>query len=105
MTLDDYQREAARTLTRQTPLPEAMERAIMALGLAGEAGEVVELVKKSLGHGKPYGLDTIGAELGDVLWYLAAIATQHGLTLDGIAAQNIAKLRARHPDGFREGDE
>lgn len=103
MTLDDYQHEAARTLARPQPIPQSLDRAVMALGLAGEAGEVAELLKKNLGHGKPLAMDALTSELGDCLWYLAAIATQHGLTLDEVAAYNVAKLRARYPAGFREG--
>jgi NTP pyrophosphatase (non-canonical NTP hydrolase) len=102
MTFDEYQNEAARTMTRRTDeeIPSAMHLAVMGQGLAGEAGEVADLLKKKLGHGKAVGLDEITSELGDVLWYMSAIAKWYGLTLDEVAAYNVAKLRKRYPNGF-----
>lgn len=73
-----------------------------ALGLAGEAGEVADLLKKSLFHGHQVDPATLRKELGDVLWYIAALATMSGLTLEEIAAANIEKLRRRYPQGFSE---
>jgi NTP pyrophosphatase (non-canonical NTP hydrolase) len=74
-----------------------------ALGLAGECGECVELIKKHRFHGKPYHPDALAAELGDVLFYLAVCAHEAGLSLADIAEANHAKLAARYPDGFRPG--
>lgn len=74
-----------------------------ALGIAGEAGEVADLVKKAIYHG--HALDDamiakMKLELGDVLWYLAELATLFGFTLEDIARANDEKLRARYKDGF-----
>jgi NTP pyrophosphatase (non-canonical NTP hydrolase) len=103
----DYQIGASRTLARR-PL-SAYQRAeldqklaVMGLGLGGEAGEVLDLLKKTLGHGQPLDLEKVKKELGDVLWYVAAIATLLGLELDAVAEANLAKLRARYPNGFSE---
>lgn len=74
--------------------------AIFGLGLTGEAGEVSEIIKKQVGHGHPGDKDKVAKELGDVLWYVAAIATEYGLSLGDIARLNIEKLRARYPEGF-----
>lgn len=98
MTFDDYQRLAARTLgPGQTP---DQRLANAALGLTGEAGEVAEHVKKHLFHGAPLDRDAVAKELGDCLWYLAALAGAVGVSLGDVAATNIDKLRRRYPDGF-----
>ncbi len=71
-----------------------------ALGRAGEAGEVVELVKKRLFHGHVLDRTKLTHELGDVLWYLGQLASAAGITLDEVAKANLAKLAARYPEGF-----
>lgn len=101
MTLGDYQRAAARTSA--APWPERERLLVQTLGLCGEAGEVADLVKKEAWHGRPLTNDVLANELGDVLWYLADLATARGLSLDAIAETNLAKLRARYPDGFVVG--
>lgn len=109
-SLADYQVQAARTLRRAHPdHPEFDARrehsiAVMGLGIAGEAGEVADYLKKVLGHGHELDLMALAKELGDVLWYVAALATMHHLRLEDIAALNINKLRARFPNGFTESD-
>ncbi len=75
-----------------------------ALGLAGETGEVVEMVKKHLFHGKELDREKLGKELGDVLWYLAAAAQVANLDLAQIASDNIEKLEKRYPSGFNHVD-
>ncbi len=95
---DAYRRDAARTLPPNTSPRDALN--IGALGLAGESGEVIELVKKHLFHGHALDRERLKKELGDVLWYLAAICTAEGLSLGDVADANIAKLRARYPEGF-----
>jgi len=94
MTFDEYAAHAARTSNAESDIVNG------ALGLAGEAGEVVELIKKHRYHGRDLDLDALKKEIGDVLWYLAEIATQAGLSLDDCAAHNLAKLRERHPVRF-----
>lgn len=102
MTFDEYQREAKRTMTRADgeELGSALHGAIMGLGLSGEAGEVADLLKKKLGHGHRVTLAEMEKELGDVLWYLAAVSEWWGIDLDEVARLNIEKLRKRYPDGF-----
>lgn len=97
MTLDEYQNLAMRTAGGEG---DAMALAVASLGLAGEAGEVVELVKKHLGHGHGLDREKLQKELGDVLWYVARVADWADLSLGDIAAANVAKLRARYPAGF-----
>lgn len=92
-TLNQYQVEALRTIG-SSDLP------ILALGVAGEAGEIADIVKKELGHGHPRDAEKMAKEIGDVLWYLAALADEYGYSLAAIATMNIAKLKARYPQGF-----
>lgn len=95
MTFDEYQALAQRTS------PKEHSRIVNgALGLAGEAGECADHVKKHLFQ--KHNLDSahLAEEIGDVLWYCAELASGINRSLDEIAEQNIAKLRERYPDGF-----
>ncbi len=82
-----------------------------ALGLAGEAGEVVEKVKKILrdekGKVTQHLKRAIAKELGDVLWYVAMLAYELGLDLEKVAKENLKKLKGRKERGtlHGEGDE
>lgn len=97
LSLRIYQNDAART----APGPyDAMSLAVFALGVAGESGEVAELIKKHVGHGHVLDKAKVTKELGDVLWYIAALCTALDLELEDVAEANIAKLRARYPEGF-----
>ncbi len=79
-----------------------------ALGLAGETGETCEKLKKAIrddgGHVGPARLADLSKELGDVLWYLAALCTELGLDLQEVAEANLAKLAARKSSGKIHGD-
>ena len=78
---------------------EANDRLIdAAAGLAEEAGEVLALLRKHLYQGQALDRDRLEKELGDALWCLAMTARAAGLSLDIIAAANIAKLESRHPN-------
>lgn len=101
--LDDYQAEAARAAKAAPgtePLSWREEACKSALGIAGEAGEVADLLKKHFFQGKPENNDKLCEELGDVLWYLSDLARLHGLSLSEVAAFNLRKLRRRYPNGF-----
>lgn len=97
MEFREYQEYASRTALYPYRL-ENLE--YPTLGLAGEAGEVANIVKKiQRDHGGVLNDDTrakLKDELGDVLWYISACADELGLTLDEIAQYNVAKLAARH---------
>jgi NTP pyrophosphatase (non-canonical NTP hydrolase) len=101
MTFQEFQDAAKRT--HDAPFPNCERLPVMALGLCGEAGEVADLIKKHMWHGKAYPQAELIEELGDALWYIADIATSIGVTLDEIAAGNIEKIRRRYPDGFTVG--
>jgi len=98
MKMDEYQRLAFRTMKPRRNL--MTDLADYLLGLSGEAGELANTVKKMLFHGHDWDEGKIKEELGDVLWYVAAVATVIGADLSEIAAENIEKLRRRYPDGF-----
>lgn len=100
--LDKYQESAARTLISNPPEFSSTELMLLwnSMGLAGESGEVVDLIKKQVCHKHGIDRDAIAKELGDVLWYVSAIATKLDLKLSDIAKINIDKLKSRYPEGF-----
>ena len=104
MTLDGYQDAAMRTGAH--PRGEASDKALgwNALGIAGESGEVADLVKKVIGHKHPLDRHKLAMELGDVLWYVAALANDIGYDLSQIAEMNVGKLQKRYPHGFSSAD-
>jgi NTP pyrophosphatase (non-canonical NTP hydrolase) len=103
MQLSDYQRQSRQT----AEYPREAWLAYPALGLAGEAGEVAEHAKKAIrDDGGTVGEERKAAmskELGDVLWYVAQLATELGLDLDRIAEENLAKLLSRQRRGVLSG--
>jgi NTP pyrophosphatase (non-canonical NTP hydrolase) len=98
MNFEEYQTFSMRTAADSGD--KQRDLIVSALGLAGEVGEVVELVKKDIGHGRKMDLVKLQAELGDVLWYLSDLASRYDLDLGQIAANNVAKLKQRYPAGF-----
>lgn len=70
----------------------------------GEAGEVIDLLKKHEFQGHDLDYNEIVKELGDVAWYLALACTAIGVPLSAVLQQNIDKLKARYPDGFKTVD-
>jgi NTP pyrophosphatase (non-canonical NTP hydrolase) len=101
--LSEYQRLARRT----AEYPREAWLAYPALGLAGEAGEVAEHAKKAIrddaGTVSEERLAAMSKELGDVLWYVAQLATELGLDLDEIAHANLEKLLSRQRRGVLSG--
>ncbi len=97
MTFSDFQKLSLRT-SRSEPHRERLM--VQSLGLAGEAGEVGQLVKKWAWHGKELDADKFKDELSDVLWYVSDLASALGINLDDIAMHNVEKLRKRYPEGF-----
>lgn len=98
-TLDAYQEAAARTINPALSDDDRLLDA--ACGLAEEAGEVLAHVRKHVMQGRALDRDALAEELGDALWCLAIAARSVGVTLEAVAAQNVDKLRARHPQGLR----
>lgn len=100
MNFNEYQIAASRTAYPPRPDFADHDLCVTALGLAGESGEVADMIKKWVGHKHPRDVVKMKEELGDVLWYLARMATLMGCTLDEVARMNVAKLEKRYPDGF-----
>ena len=100
MTLNQYQTEAMRTASGIAVADN--ENLILngAMGLNGEAGEVIDMLKKYMFQGHNLDIEHIAKELGDCLWYIAVCAKGAGYTLDEIAEMNVSKLHKRYPDGF-----
>ena len=70
------------------------------MGLCGESGEAIDIVKKWLAQGHALDKEKLAKELGDICWYLAETATALGYELEDIMAANIEKLKKRYPEGF-----
>ena len=98
MEFNEYQKMAMVTKKAHETVKDQIVDAL--LGLAGEAGEIHEVFKKHFSTGKIIDMDDLEKEIGDVLWYLAELCDAMGLTLDSVAARNIAKLKSRHGDKF-----
>ncbi len=98
MDSDEYQRLALRSAPPGHTEQERLLNA--ALGLCGEAGEWADTLKKHAFHGHPIDRAALSKELGDILWYVALACDALDLQMSAVMAENIAKLRARYPDGF-----
>ena len=98
MTVNEYQQLAMTTLNKELSEKEILINGVM--GLCGESGEAIDIVKKWLAQGHELDREKLIKEIGDVAWYIAEIATALGVTLDEVLSANIEKLRRRYPDGF-----
>lgn len=101
MKLNEYQALAARTINPElTPWQQVQNGCY---GMCGEAGECIDLLKKTEFQGHPFNREEFLEELSDVLWYVAQAATGMGVTLDEVGRLNIDKLKKRYPDKFTPG--
>ena len=98
LTAAAYQRDAMTLLNPAIPPEDVLLNAVM--GLCGEAGEAIDLVKKQRFQGHPFDREGLIKELGDVAWYLAEAAQGLGVPLEEIMRRNLDKLRKRYPQGF-----
>jgi NTP pyrophosphatase (non-canonical NTP hydrolase) len=99
LTFDEYQKAAITTAHISHADNPLMQNSIWVLGIAGEAGELVEKWKKAVAYreGKfsPDEFEDFKKEFADVIWYIAVLAESLGLSLDEIMKQNVAKLADR----------
>lgn len=105
MIFDDYQKQALTTAKLSgDELKDVMH---WVLGITGESGEIAEKVKKIIrdknGEFSEQDKSELAKEIGDVLWYLATLAHQLGVSFDDIAAANLAKLKSRQKRGVIGG--
>ncbi len=98
MTGKDYQKLAMTTLNPALDKRDVLINAVM--GLCGESGEAIDLVKKHLHQGHELDREKLIKELGDIAWYLAEAAYALDTDLDAVLEGNIAKLKTRYPEGF-----
>ncbi len=93
----DYRAEVLRAAS------EPKNSVLGSLGLAGEVGEYIEIIKKDVFHDVKPDREKVKKELGDVLWYLVYSADAWDMSIEEIALENVKKLRARYPAGFTPG--
>ena len=100
MTINEYQKLAMRTLNPDLNPKDVLINSVM--GLCGESGEAIDIVKKWLAQGHTLDKEKLAKELGDIAWYLAEAATALDISLEEIFRGNIEKLKKRYPVGFEE---
>jgi NTP pyrophosphatase (non-canonical NTP hydrolase) len=100
MTINDYQMEALRTAAGMKHKDAEAMLLNGVMGMCGEAGECIDLLKKSTFQGHTLDREHMGKELGDVAWYIALSAYALDYTLEDILQMNVDKLRKRYPNGF-----
>ena len=100
MKINEYQELAMTTLNKDLSKKDVLINAVM--GLCGESGEAIDIVKKHLHQGHELDKEKLIKELGDIAWYLAEAATALDLNLEDIFQANIEKLKKRYPEGFEK---
>ena len=101
MKMNEYQQLARRTSNTNGPEQASYDKLINGvMGLCGEAGECIDVVKKTMFQQHELDTDKLVEELGDVLWYCAELASGLGVTLEEVAMRHIGKLKKRYPEGF-----
>ena len=98
MQANQYQSMALRTANQELSSDEMLLDGLM--GLCGEAGEAIDILKKARFQGHELDQKHLAKELGDIAWYLAVAAFAIDMSLDEIFRENIQKLKERYPDGF-----
>lgn len=100
MDINEYQELASRTINQNLNNDQLLINAGM--GLCGESGEAIDIIKKWYAHGHELDKEHLIKELGDIAWYLALASTALGVKLDYVLSTNIQKLEKRYPDGFNK---
>ena len=95
MTINEYQKLAMRTCS-----PYGFCISNVGLGLAGEAGECADLIKKTLHQGHEFDKEKLIRELGDVCWYVALACSVLEIDMEEVMTLNIEKLADRYPEKF-----
>lgn len=98
MEINTYQDGAWRSANKDLTDMMQLENGLM--GLNGEAGECIDILKKHLYQGHELDKQHLAKELGDVAWYLAISAKAIGYDLQTIMESNLCKLMERYPDWF-----
>lgn len=98
LTANAYQKEAMKTLNPALTRKDVLLNGVM--GLCGESGEAIDIVKKHLHQGHSLDKERLAGELGDIAWYLAETAYALDIPLEQILRRNLEKLKNRYPEGF-----
>lgn len=98
MTINEYQKLAMTTLNKELSKKDILINGVM--GLCGESGEAIDIVKKHLAQGHELDKEYLVKELGDIAWYLAETAYALDVELEDVLSQNVEKLKKRYPEGF-----
>ena len=98
MTINEYQRLAMKTLNPELSNKDVLINGVM--GLCGESGEAIDIVKKWLAQGHDLDREKLAKELGDIAWYLAETAYALEIPLEDVLKGNLEKLAKRYPEGF-----
>lgn len=101
LQVNEYQKAAMATLNPALDKKDVLVNSVM--GLCGESGEAIDIVKKWLMQEHELDKDHLVRELGDVAWYLAEAATALDIPLEAVFQGNLDKLRRRFPNGFDTG--
>ena len=100
MTINEYQKLAMTTLNPELSKKDVLINSVM--GLCGESGEAIDIVKKWMAQGHELDKEHFAKELGDIAWYLAEATTAIDMPLEDIFQANIDKLKQRYPEGFEK---
>lgn len=98
MTINEFQKLAMVTLNPELDKKDVLINGVM--GLCGESGEAIDIVKKHLAQGHELDRKHLIEELGDIAWYLAETAYALDVDLESVLEGNIEKLKRRYPEGF-----
>ena len=96
--VNEYQKLAMTTLNPDLSKKDVLINSVM--GLCGESGEAIDIVKRWMAQGHELDKEHLVKELGDIAWYLAEAATALDISLEDILQANIDKLKKRYPEGF-----
>lgn len=100
MIASKYQEETKRTLNKDLSQRELLSN--MGLRIAGEGGEIADIIKKHLFQGHELDKEHLFEEIGDQLWYISNLCNLCGFRIEDVMEYNVEKLRERFPEGFSE---
>ena len=98
MDIKEFQNKSIRTINHDLTTEQLISN--MCMGISGESGEVIDIIKKNLYQGHELDKEHLTEELGDVMFYITNLATLLGIDMQDVLQNNVDKLLKRYPDGF-----
>ena len=98
MDIKEFQNKSTRTINHDLTTEQLISN--MCMGISGETGEVIDIIKKYLYQGHELNKEHVTEELGDVMFYITNLATLLGIDMQDVLQNNVDKLLKRYPDGF-----